>query len=319
MEVTRKSVGIVLPVYNEEQGISYFHKELSAVLNQLGNYDFSIIYVVDRCRDNSLKILETISEQDDRVTVLGLSRRFGHQMSLVAGLDACTNDACIMMDCDLEHPPSLIPTLLRKWEDGFEIVHTKRNYPKSIGFFKRYFSKLFYRCLNKLTSEDFGESTADFRLISKSVVQVFQNEIREHNQFLRGLFRWVGFRQTEVSFDASIRKYGKSNYNMRSLIRFASSGIVSFSKAPLKMSVILGISMAILGILYALFNIVMYFSGQILPAGWTTMVTLMLIIGGMILFMLGIVGEYISAIFDEVKNRPLYIIQSRYGKMNKGE
>jgi len=310
----KKLISIVAPVFNEEESIGFFYKELSDVLEGLDQYSFEIIFVVDKCSDNTLEILINIAKQDARVIVVGLSRRFGHQMSLVAGIDQCSGDACIMMDSDLEHPPAFIPNILEKYEEGFDIVHTKREYVKGVGFFKSITSKIFYKFLNSLSDEKLGENSADFRLISRKVIDVFNSKVREHNQYLRGLFRWVGFNQTEIAFTSGMRQAGDSKYGIGRMIQLGLDGMVSFSKAPLRASIILGIIVALIGAAYGIYNIVMYFTAASLPQGWTTLVSLVLLIGGLLLFILGIIGLYISAIFDESKNRPLYIIECRFGQ-----
>jgi glycosyltransferase involved in cell wall biosynthesis len=310
----KKRISVILPVYNEADGILAFHGALSAVLGTLrGAYDFEVIYVVDKCRDDSLATLQRVAEESEDVRVLGLSRRFGHQMSLIAGIDACTGDAAVMMDCDMEHPPELIPALLEKYEEGFDVVHTIRRYNRKTSPLKQLPSKLFYKLLNVLAAEKFSEDAADFRLISKKVIDVFKRDIREHNQFLRGLFKWVGFEQAEVPFVSGVRQAGQSKYTLKRLVNFAAQGIVSFSKMPLQVSVVLGIVFAIAGVIYGIYNVCAYFFAPHIPEGWTTIVTLLLFMGGLQLIILGVIGEYISAIFDEVKDRPLYVVQHRYG------
>lgn len=309
-----RRISVILPVYNEAAGILAFHRALTDVLAGLADrYAFEIVYVVDRCRDDSLAILRGVAEASENVRVLGLSRRFGHQMSLIAGLDACTGDAAVMMDCDMEHPPELIPTLLEKFEQGYDVVHTVRRYNRKVSPFKVLPSKLFYKTLNALTEEKFSEDAADFRLVSRKVIDVFKTGIREHNQFLRGLFKWVGFEQTEVPFISGVRQAGVSQYTLKRLLAFASQGIVSFSKAPLHLSVAIGVLFAVAGALYGVYNILAFFFTPQIPEGWTTIVTLLLFIGGLQLILLGVIGEYISSIFDEVKNRPLYVVEKRYG------
>ncbi|MDL2238313.1 glycosyltransferase family 2 protein [Christensenellaceae bacterium OttesenSCG-928-K19] len=314
-----KKISIVSPVYNEEAGIRFFHSALLDELNRLPEYEFEIIYVVDKCKDNSLGILSEIAEKERNVIVIGLSRRFGHQMSLVAGLDACSGDACIMMDCDMEHPPSFIETLLKKYEEGFDVIHTRRVYSQRVGFFKRTSSKLFYKLLNKLSTEDLGQDSADFRLVSRKVIDVFNQKVREHNQYLRGLFRWVGFKQTEMEFQAGERMAGASNYRMKTLMSLATDGIVSFSKIPLRISIVLGVICATIGLVYGIYSVVSYFIDPTLPAGWTSTIIFLLLIGGILLLVLGIIGVYIGAIFDEVKNRPLYIVEVVYGVAKQQE
>lgn len=305
-----------MPVYNEAEGIGEFHKALTNVLIKIQSlYTFEIIYVVDKCTDNSLELLTKISQKSNNVIVLGLSRRFGHQMSLIAGIDNCSGDAAIMMDCDLEHPPELIPILLDRYEKGYEIVKTQRIYDKNVSRLKMNTSKLYYKFLNYLTEEELGENEADFRLISKKVIDVFKNNIREHNQYLRGLITWVGFNQTIVVFESTKRKLGKGKYNLKRLISFGLQGVVSFSKIPLKLTILIGFLIAIVGIIYGgVIAIQRLINPSVAPAGWISIIVLMLVLGGVQLIALGVIGEYIGTIIDEVKNRPLYIIENHIGK-----
>ena len=310
-----KKISIILPVYNEAEGIVIFHSALIRTISSLQDkYDFEIIYVVDKSTDDSLKILRGISRQSSNVFVLGLSRRFGHQMSLVAGIDNCTGDAAIMMDSDLEHPPEVIPALLERYENGFDVIRTRRAYSNKVSAYKRFTSKLYYKLLNLLSEEKMSEDDADFRIISRKVIDVFRKNIREHNQYLRGLFNWVGFEQTELIFTSEKRTTGKSKYNFGRLLSFGLQGIVSFSKVPLKLAIFVGITIAIAGIIYGFWTAVeRVLNPNIAPPGWVSIITIMLIVGGVQLMMLGVIGEYIGSIFDEVKGRPLYIIENWYG------
>lgn len=304
-----------MPVYNEEDGIAQFNQELWNVLYPLtGDYIFEVIYVVDKSKDNTLEKLMTISDDNEAIRIIALSRRFGHQMSLVAGLDECTGIAAIMMDCDLEHPPQLIPVLLKCFEEGFDVVNTNRIYNQKISIYKKFSSALYYRVLYKLAGEELGENSADFRLVSRNVINVFKNSIREHNQYLRGLFHWVGFNQTTVSFTSGQRVRGVSKYTISKLINFAGQGIISFSKIPLKMSIGVGVIIALASIIYGIYAVLGYFLIGHLPPGWSSTITLIGITSGFQLIVMGIIGMYIGAIFDETKNRPLYVIEFEYGK-----
>lgn len=286
-----------------------FNTELFKILDTINNYSFEVIYVVDKCTDNTLEILKNISNNYPNITIISLSKRFGHQLSLVAGIDISSGDAVIMMDCDLEHPPSLIPLLIEKFEEGFEVVNTIRKYNKKVSLFKSISSKLFYKFLNSISEQSFSEGSADFRIISKKVAAIFKNNIREKNQFLRGLFQWVGFKQTSVSYISGFRQGGKTKYKFNKLISFALNGILSFSKLPLKISISIGILFSLFGFIYAIYSTIMYLINKAnIPSGWTTIIVFQSITAGLILIVLGIIGEYIGAIFDEVKNRPLYII-----------
>lgn len=304
-----KRIDIILPVYNEEAGIEMFNAALQRVASSLtSRYAFRFIYVVDRSSDTSFWILKRLSKEHRNITIIHLSRRFGHQMSLVAGIDHCTGEAAIMMDSDLQHPPGLIPELLARLEEGYDIVHTIRTYSETIPWRTRVLSRAFYRLQNALSPVELRNGAADFRLISRKVIDVFQNDIREHGQFLRALFRWVGFSSTEVSFVSSPRVAGVTKYDMRRLLGFFIDGILSFSKIPLRIASALGFIFSTLGLLYLVYLVVLFFLSGNFPPGYTSLIGVVLLIGGLQLIVLGVIGEYIGTIFDEVKRRPLYII-----------
>jgi dolichol-phosphate mannosyltransferase len=311
-----KTLTVVSPVYEEEQVIEGFYDELKSVLSSLVGYEATILFVVDRSTDDTLDILERIALADRSVKVLSLSSRFGHQMSLLAGIDHADSDALIMMDSDLQHPSSLIPTLLARFEEGYDIVFTVREGGEGAGFLKRLTSRLFYRLINKVSEVPILEGAADFRLVSRKVAYVFQTGIRERNQFLRGLFAWIGFRSVGVSFQSRNRGGGQSKFSWGRLFRFAAHGVVSFSKQPLQAAIYLGVSFALLGFLLALLTFVEYFTHRSWPPGWATIAILIPTFSGIQLIFLGVLGQYIGAIFDEVKGRPHYIVER---KINFGE
>jgi len=307
-----RSLSVITPVFNEEQVIEQFNGVLSEVLDSLSDrYKSEIIYVVDLCSDRSLEILRRIAQQDRRVKVVALSSRFGHQMSLVAGMDHALGDAVVMLDSDLQHPPSLIPRMLGEFEKGYDVVFTIRTDPVGTGFFKTLSSRLYYAILDRLSEIPIVKGAADFRLISARVARVFQTDIRERNQFLRGLVNWVGFKRICIPFEAKPRVGGRTKYSLAHLVRFAVHGIVSFSKKPLHAAVVVGFALALAGFAVALFSLLDYFRRSNLPSGWTTLVILVSGFSGVQLIFLGIIGEYIGAIFDEVKARPHYIIEEK--------
>jgi dolichol-phosphate mannosyltransferase len=309
-----KTIDIVLPVYNEEEGIVAFHEALAAAIEPLRErYRFHMIYVLDRSRDNTFAILKKLSLRCENVTVLHLSRRFGHQMSLVAGIDFSRGDAVIMMDCDQQHPPSVIPQLLDQFEQGYHVVHTIRRYDPGTGFLKRWTSDAFYKLQNALSPVEMRIGVADFRLISRKVAQVFQTCIREQNQFLRGLFQWVGFKNTSVSFVSAPRGAGTTKYKLGKLLAFALAGMLSFSKIPLHTASLLGFLISTVSFLYGMALIVFYFAAGHIPQGYTSMIVVILFMGGLQLTVLGIIGEYVGSIFDEVKGRPLYVVDEIVG------
>lgn len=304
-----KKISIVLPVFNEEKGIRIFHEALRKVLNGLsGRYEFEIIYVLDRSRDDTVGALRGLAAADPQVTVLHLSRRFGHQLSLLAGVDHSQGDAVVMMDCDLQHPPELIPKLLELHEYGYDIVQTIRQYDPRIGLIKRKLSDLFYRLQNALSPIEIDPGAADFRLISSRVANLFKTQIREQNPFLRGLFRWVGYDTVTVRFISPPRTAGETKYKLKQLVTFSIIGITSFSKVPLRVGSFLGMLISLASLIYGIFIIIAYFISGSFPAGYASIVLSVLFIGGLQLMVLGFVGEYLGSIFDEVKGRPLYIV-----------
>jgi len=317
--MSKKTLTVLCPVYNEEEVIETFYTELKNVLSSLSeNYEAKIMFVIDRCEDATLDILKRISKLDSSVILISLSARFGHQMSLLAGIDHCNSDIIIMMDSDLQHPPSIIPSMLEKYEDGHDIVYTIRQASSDISFISRVGSKLFYLLVNKISDTPIYENSADFRLISRRVAELFQNNIRERNLFLRGLFSWVGFKRTAVSFKANERPAGKSKYSLMRLIYFSLNGLIAFSSSVLRMAIILGILFALFGILLGGLTLVQYFFYDSLPPGWATLTILLSVYSGIQLFFLGIIGEYIGATYIEVKKRPHYIVDEKIG-FNKTE
>jgi len=304
-----KTIDIAVPVYNEADGITQFHGVLMAELRRLADrYRFQVIYVLDRSSDGTLEILRGLADGCPEMRVVHLSRRFGHQMSLVAGIDQSTGDALIMMDSDLQHPPAVIPELLARFEEGFDVVQTVRRYGGQTSWFKRQTSSFFYAMQNALSPVAIKDGMADFRLISRRVVQVFQTNVREQHQFLRGLVQWVGFKRCDVPFVSADRAAGRTKYHLRQLILFSVAGMISFSKVPLRFATFAGFSISLLGALYAAWLLFKYVTLGGFPAGYASLIIVTLLLGGLQLMFLGVLGEYLGSIFDEVKGRPLYIV-----------
>lgn len=300
---------MICPVFEEAASILDFHHALRAQLDQLAPvYSGSVLYVCDPGRDNTQAKLRQIAAEDKQARVICLSRRFGHQASILAGMDHVDADVVAMMDCDMQHPPDIIPRLLAEHERGFDIVHVVRAYGSAVGWFKRSSSWFYYRLLQWLADTPIRHDAADFRLISRRVCHLFQTSIRERNQFLRGLFSWVGFAQTEITFEALPRARGATKYTFWQLMRFAITGIISFSKKPLRYAAYAGLLTGVFGLVVAAVTVVQYLSGMRFPAGWATLVALVAIIGGAQLVFLGVLGEYVGSIVDDVKGRPLYIV-----------
>ena len=306
-----KTLTIIAPVYNEEEVIADFYHELKQELGKLSGYRADMLFVVGRGSDRTLPILKGLAEKDASLRVLWLSARFGHQMQLLAGVDYADSDVVIMMDSDLQHPPCIIPKLLAEFEKGNDVVYTIREKTADQGVYRKWSSDIFYWFLNRISDVPISGNAADFRLISRKVTNVLKQDIRERNLFLRGVIPWLGFNQTGVQFVARPRRAGKSKYSFSRLITFGLSGVVSFSRKPLRVALVAGLIVAGLGFLYALFVITQSFISKSLPEGWATVIVLLSVFGALQLVFLGVLGEYIGAIFDEVKRRPHYIVDEK--------
>lgn len=307
-----KELTVIAPVHNEAEVLNSFYFALREVLTRLASkYKTKILFVLDGCTDQSAEIVRHIARVDPEVQALVLSTRFGHQMALLAGLDHVSADAVIMMDSDLQHPPSLLPKLLEEYEKGADIVNTLRRDNGSIPMFKRWTALWFYRLLNSVSTVAILPGSSDFRLLNRRVVSIFQKEIRERNQFLRGLVNWVGFRQVSIPFDVGVRSGGKTKYSLLRMAAFAVDGMVSFSKRPLLAAGLLGFGLAGFGFIYALYVTALYFLHIPIERGWATLIVFITVLSGTQLIFMGIVGAYIGAIFDEVKRRPHYLIDDK--------
>lgn len=300
---------VVTPVFNEESVIGHFHARTRKVLDSLTEVDATILFVVDRCTDNSLNVLRGVVADDPKAKVIALSSRFGHQMSLLAGIESSLDsDAIIMMDSDLQHPPELIPQLLEKFKLGHDVVYTVRCDTEDVSFVRKVAGNLFYRVLGRLSEIPINSNAADFRLISGRVAKILASDFQERNMFLRGLFSWMGFKQDSVEFVAERRFAGQSKYSLSRMVQLAMAGVLSFSTKPLQMGIFVGISFSALAFVLIVAAIIKYFIVQSIPNGWTTLVILLLLFSGIQLVVLGIMGAYIGGIYEEVKGRPRYLI-----------
>lgn len=293
--------------------IELFHQQLSAAIEALSRrYQIRIIYVLDPSPDRTEMLLCAISAADPRVVVLVMSRRFGHQAALMAGLDCSRADAVLMLDSDMQHPPELIPQLVEHWERGADIVQALRKDGREIRLLKRLTSRWFYRILRRIGAPELGVGASDYRLLSRRVAAIVRAQLPEHNPFLRGLVSWVGFHVVQVSFKPAARPRGHSHYRVSTLITLALNGICSFSKLPLRVCVGLGILIACLSLIGGFTEVLVYMLRPIEVPGWSSLIAFMCFLGGVQLFFLGVIGEYIGLIFDEVKGRPRYIADRQY-------
>lgn len=301
-------ISIVVPVFNEEENILVFYQEVCKYMETIDHF-FEIIFVDDGSTDGTPFILEQLTKQDKRVRAIVMARNFGHQVALTCGLDYADGEAVITMDGDLQHPPAMLPILLANWEAGFEIVQTIRVDTDGVSWFKKYSSGLFYRLINAISDIHIAEGGSDFRLLDKKVVQTFRR-FKEKARFIRGIIGDMGYRQVQVEFIAPKRHAGKSKFSLAKMVAFALNGITAYSKMPLRFAFYLGILFGLSS--FALLLNVLYikiFTVDAVP-GWATIAASVLMLGGLQLIGIGIIGEYVGRIFEEVKLRPLYWVSA---------
>ena len=309
-----KRVSIVVPVYNEEENIAHFVQSVEKVMETLP-YSYEILFIDDGSHDRSREILREMGGRDPHVQSIFLARNAGHQVALTCGTDHADGDAVITMDGDMQHPPELLPVLLAKWEEGYEIVQTVRLTTEGASLFKRLTSKYYYRLLNAMTDVEIQEGGSDFRLMDRKAVLALRR-YHEHARFIRGIVGAMGFRKTTVEFVAPERFAGQSKFSLHKMISFALDGILAYSVQPLRAAFYVGICSALLAVLLFLHVLYETLRGETV-AGWSTIVVCSLFFGGMQMMMLGVCGEYIARILQEVKNRPLYLIASDNRRMGE--
>lgn len=303
----KKLVSVVIPTFNEEENIVAIVDRLEKVFECL-NYDFEILLVDDGSKDQTLNIFKAMSNAKPNLFYLEFSRNFGHQAALKAGLNEAKGDCVISLDADLQHPPELIAQMLQKWEEGYEVVYTRRQIDKSLPYKKRKTSSIFYRILNGLSDIEIEAGTADFRLLDKKVVEIFK-EFRENEPFIRGLIKWLGFKQYAIDYIPDKRFKGASKYNITKMIKLAIQGVTSFSTKPLNTAIYLGFGFSTASVLYIPYITYAFYSGEEV-SGWASTIMTIVFFGGLQLIILGIIGIYIGKIFIQSKNRPNYIIRS---------
>lgn len=298
-------VSVVVPAFNEQENLPVLVDKLTTVLNKYPSYE--IILVNDGSRDNTLDVMKKLHAKNEQINYISLSRNFGHQYALKAGLDAASGDCVISMDADLQHPVDLIPEMIKDWQAGFDIVYTTRTDKGTESLFKRASSKGFYKVFNFLTGLKMPAGTADFRLLDKKVVATLKN-MPEKTLFLRGLIFWMGFKQKAIAYQVAPRHAGVSSYNLKRMMSLAVAGATSFSIKPLRLAIYLGFVVAILGCLFTAYVLYIKLFGGVSISGWASLMCVLLILGGSQLVIMGIIGEYIGLIFTEMKNRPTYIV-----------
>ncbi len=308
---SRPVLSIIAPVYNEEAILHELYRRITEVMETFGE-PWELVLVNDGSWDRSYDIMLELHEQDPRVHIVNFSRNFGHQIAITAGMDYAQGQAVVIIDADLQDPPQVILDLVAKWREGYEVVYAIRRERKGETWFKLWTAKMFYRLINKITGVNIPLDTGDFRLLDRKAVDALR-QIREHHRFMRGLSVWIGFRQTGVMYVREERFAGETKYPFRKMLRFAMDGITSFSYLPLQLATYMGFTIAGLSVLGIIITIILRLSGSHAFEGQATTLVMVLFLGGIQLISLGIIGEYLGRIYDEVKNRPLYIVDEAVG------
>lgn len=311
----RPTYSVVAPVYNEEQLLPEFYRRVIEALEPLGE-PFELVLVNDGSRDGSPRIMREIHLRDPRVRVLNFSRNFGHQIAITAGIDYAQGEAVVVIDSDLQDPPEVIPELIARWHEGYDVVFAVRAEREGETAFKKTTAALFYRLIDRITNVNIPVDTGDFRLMDRRVVDAL-SAMREQHRFMRGLSAWVGFKQIGLPYRRDARKAGETKYPLRKMLRFALDGITSFSYLPLQLATYFGFAIAAISILGIIVAVILRLSGINALEGQATTLVTVLFLGGVQLIFLGILGEYLGRIYNEVKRRPLYIVAEALGYEDK--
>lgn len=309
-------ISIVVPAYNEQEVLPEFHQRIGAVLNSLP-FDSEVLYVNDGSTDATLEVLQNLRERDDRVAIVDLSRNFGKEIALTAGLNKAEGDAVIVIDADLQDPPEVIPSLLAEWQRGYDVVYAQRLQRDGESFLKKSTARLFYQLMQRVGRVKIPEDTGDFRLLSRRAVEAL-NTLNEQHRFMKGLFTWIGYSQKAVPYSRDARSAGQTKWNYWGLLNLAIEGITSFTTAPLRLATFVGIMTAIGAFSYGTYMIVRTLVfGSPVP-GYPSLIVIVLFLGGIQLMAIGVVGEYVGRIFNETKRRPLYFMNAHFPRVARG-
>ena len=302
------NISVIIPIYNEEKNINAIYTRLLSVLNPLSLPEgFELIFVNDGSRDQSLALMLALAAQDSNVRYINLSRNFGHQIAVTAGLDLARGQAVVIIDADLQDPPELIPALYQKLNEGYEVVYAKRRSRSGESAAKKFTAKMFYRILAQITNVEIPVDTGDFRIISRKIVEALRRMPEQH-KFLRGQISWIGHRQTFIEYDRAERAGGETGYTYSKMIRLALDGITAFSDAPLKAATLMGFSVSLIAFLVMLYTLYSRYIVHDYQPGWPSLMISILFLGGVQLIATGIIGEYLSRLGANVRSRPLYFI-----------
>lgn len=308
----KKLVTILVPAYNEQEVLHMLYDRLKKLMDENSKYDFEILFVNDGSKDNSLQIMQELRKKDKRVCYLNLSRNFGKETGMIAGLDYSKGDAVIIIDADLQDPPELIPEMLKYWEKGYDDVYAKRRSRKGETWLKKFTSTMYYKVLQAFTKIQIQKDTGDFRLLDRRCVEALKS-MRESQRYTKGLFSWIGYNKKEILYDRDPRAAGTTKWNYKKLVDLSIDGITSFTTSPLRWSAIIGIIVSIIGFIYMLYIIIKTIVSGVDVPGYASTMVVILFLGGIQLIFLGVIGEYLGRAFYETKGRPLYFIE-RYNE-----
>lgn len=313
-----KKISIIIPAYNEEDSLPYLYERLTKLIDDIKNYEFEILFVNDGSKDKTLEIIKEYRKKDNRFAYVNLSRNFGKEIAMIAGLDYAKGDAVVFMDADLQDPPELLPELIKYWEEGYDDVYARRKTRDGETFLKKFTSKMYYRVLQKLTNIQIQKDTGDFRLLDRRCVNALK-KLRESQRCSKSMFSWIGYKKKEVLFDREPRVAGKTKWNYKKLIDLAIDGITSFTTSPLRLSTYLTIPTFITLAVYFIYVIVKSCTIHEPIQAFQAIILLNLFFFGIIILLIGIIGEYLGRIFNETKNRPLYFIDEYNGEKETNE
>ena len=305
-------LSVVVPCYNEQEVISETVRQLQEFCSAVDDLDVELLFVDDGSRDDTRKLLRGFAKADPRIKVVGFARNFGHQVAVTAGIDAARGDAVVLIDADLQDPPAVVHQMIAKWREGYDVVYGTRTERAGESAFKIATARAFYRLLNRLSDVPIPLDTGDFRLMSRAVVDTLR-AMPERDRFVRGMVSWVGFRQVALPYRRAERFAGETKYPLRKMLRFATDGILSFSTKPLQLSVAMGMVSALLALVGIVYALSLRLFTSIWVEGWTALMIAVLFIGGVQLISIGILGEYIGRIYNEIKRRPLYVVEEYLG------
>ena len=313
-----KKISIIVPAYNEEESIPYLEKRLVALMDNMKNYEFEVLFVNDGSKDKTLELIKELRERDERFCYVNFSRNFGKEVAMIAGLDYATGDAVILIDADLQDPPELIPELVKYWEQGYDDVYAKRKSRKGETFLKKFTSKMYYKVLQSLTNVEIQKDTGDFRLLDRRCVNALK-KLRESQRCSKSIFSWIGYNKKEVLYDRDPRIAGKTKWNYKKLVDLAIDGITSFTTSPLRISTYLAIPTFLALVIYFIYVIVKCIRLSVAIQAFQAIILLVLFFSGIQIMLFGIIGEYLGRIFNETKNRPLYFVDEFNGKKEMNE